>query len=252
MTFADNRASQKVEEAVRVVDLTKSYPNGPAPVVALRNISLSVPSGAFTAIMGPSGSGKSTFLNLAAGLDTPTSGQVVIGETDISKLSADNVTRFRRRHIGFVFQAYNLLAHLTVGENVQLPLLLDGKHSDVQWRDELLNSVGLNGMTNRLPSELSGGQAQRVAIARALVTRPTVVFADEPTGALDRQTGDQVLEVLRDAATRFSQTLVMVTHDAHVAAAADNVRFLADGQLAGELIAPTAAEIASRLLELER
>jgi putative ABC transport system ATP-binding protein len=243
---------RQVDSAVRLHDLTKTYPNGPEPVAALRGISLSIDPGAFTAIMGPSGSGKSTFLNLAAGLDTPTSGQVVIGDTDITGLSSDAVTRFRRRNIGFVFQAYNLIGHLTVGENIQLPMLLDGRRPDENWQQALIDSVGLTGMADRLPSELSGGQAQRVAIARALITRPTVVFADEPTGALDRRTGDQVLDVLRAAAKRFSQTLVLVTHDPHVAATADDVLFLADGRLAGELVAPTTADIVARLVELDR
>jgi len=245
-------APQRLDTAVRLVDLTKTYPNGPEPVAALQGISLAITPGAFTAIMGPSGSGKSTFLNLAAGLDAPTSGQVIIGDTDITELSSDAVTRFRRRHIGFVFQSYNLIGHLTVGENIQLPMLLDGRRPDEQWQQALIDSVGLTGMADRLPSELSGGQAQRVAIARALITRPTVVFADEPTGALDRRTGDQVLDVLRGAAKRFTQTLVLVTHDPHVAATADDVLFLADGRLAGELVAPTTSEIAARLVELGR
>ena len=238
--------------AVRLTHLTKSYPNGPQQVVALEGISLAIEPGAFTAIMGPSGSGKSTFLNLAAGLDTPTSGQVIIGDTDITSLGADAVTRFRRRHIGFVFQSYNLIGHLTAGENIQLPMLLDGRRPDAQWQQALIDSVGLTGMTDRLPSELSGGQAQRVAIARALITRPTVVFADEPTGALDRRTGDQVLDVLRGAAKRFAQTLVLVTHDPHVAATADDVLFLADGQVAGSLVDPTSEQIAARLVSLGR
>lgn len=241
-----------VDSAVRLVHLTKTYPNGPEQVAALQGISLSISPGAFTAIMGPSGSGKSTFLNLAAGLDTPTSGQVIIGDTDITELSSDAVTRFRRRQIGFVFQSYNLIGHLTVTENIQLPMLLDGRRPDEQWQRALIDSVGLTGMDDRLPSELSGGQAQRVAIARALITRPTVVFADEPTGALDRRTGDQVLDVLRNAAKRFSQTLVLVTHDPNVAVTADNVLFLADGSLAGELVAPTSSQIAARLVELGR
>jgi putative ABC transport system ATP-binding protein len=252
MTATPTTSPQRVDTAVRLVHLTKTYPNGPEQVAALQGISLGIAPGAFTAIMGPSGSGKSTFLNLAAGLDTPTSGQVLIGDTDITELSPDAVTRFRRRHIGFVFQSYNLIGHLTVGENIQLPLLLDGRRADEQWQAALIDSVGLAGMTGRLPSELSGGQAQRVAIARALITRPTVVFADEPTGALDRRTGDQVLAVLRDAAKRFAQTLVLVTHDPHVAAAADTVLFLADGRLAGELVAPTTAQISARLVELGR
>ncbi|WP_159803588.1 ABC transporter ATP-binding protein [Arthrobacter zhaoguopingii] len=241
-----------VDTAVRLLQLRKTFPNGPEEITALQEFSLDFAPGAFMAIMGPSGSGKSTFLNLAAGLDTPTSGQVFIGETDITGLSLDAVTRFRRRHVGFVFQSYNLIGHLTVGENIQLPMLLDGRRPDEQWQQTLVDSVGLTGMTERLPSELSGGQAQRVAIARALITRPTVVFADEPTGALDRRTGDQVLEVLRGAAKRFTQTLVLVTHDPHVAATADEVLFLADGRLAGRLAAPTSAQIAARLVELGR
>jgi putative ABC transport system ATP-binding protein len=245
-------AATTVDTAVRLIHLTKTYPNGPEQIAALQGVSLSIAAGSFTSVMGPSGSGKSTFLNLAAGLDTPTSGQVLIGDTDITELSSDAVTRFRRRHIGFVFQSYNLIGHLTVGENIQLPMLLDGRRPDEQWQQSLLDSVGLTGMTDRLPSELSGGQAQRVAIARALITRPTVVFADEPTGALDRRTGEQVLEVLRGTAKRFAQTLVVVTHDPHVAAASEAVRFLADGRLAGEIIAPTSAQIAARLVELGR
>ena len=249
-TTTENTA--QVDSAVRLTHLTKTYPNGPEQVAALRGISLVIRPGAFTAMMGPSGSGKSTFLNLSAGLDTPTSGQVIIGDTDITQLSADDVTRFRRHNIGFVFQSYNLIGHLTVSENIQLPMLLDGQRPDEQWQQALMDSVGLSGMTDRLPSELSGGQAQRVAIARALITRPTVVFADEPTGALDRRTGDQVLDVLRGTAKRFAQTLVLVTHDPHVAATADDVLFLADGQLAGHLLAPTTEQITARLVELGR
>ncbi len=242
--------STTLTTAVRLADLTKTYPNGPEQVAALQGVSLAIAPGAFTAIMGPSGSGKSTFLNLAAGLDYPTSGRVIIGDTDITEMNADAVTRFRRRNIGFVFQSYNLIGHLTVGENIQLPMLLDGRRPDAQWQQALIDSVGLTGMTDRLPSELSGGQAQRVAIARALVTRPTVVFADEPTGALDRRTGEQVLDVLRGTAKRFAQTLVLVTHDPHVAATADEVLFLADGRLAGSLVAPTTEQISARLVEL--
>lgn len=242
----------RIDSAVHLSHLGKTYPNGPTQTVALNGVSLTIRPGAFTAIMGPSGSGKSTFLKLAAGLDTPTSGRVVIGDTDVTDLSVDAATRFRRRHIGFIFQSYNLIEHLTVGENVQLPMLLDNRRADQQWQTALLDSVGLGGMADRLPSELSGGQAQRVAIARALVTRPHVVFADEPTGALDRRTGDQVLDVLSATAKRFAQTLVVVTHDPHVAQVADDVIFLADGRLAGHLMAPTTEQIAARLVELGR
>jgi len=252
MTSTTIAGPPRLDSAVRLAHLTKTYPNGPEQVTALQGVSLDIQPGAFTAIMGPSGSGKSTFLNLAAGLDTPTSGHVFIGDTDITELSVDAVTRFRRRHIGFVFQAYNLIGHLTVAENIQLPMLLDGRRPDEQWQNALIESVGLTGMADRLPGELSGGQAQRVAIARALITRPTVVFADEPTGALDRRTGEQVLEVLRGTAKRFAQTLVLVTHDPNVASTADDVLFLSDGRLAGGFVAPTTDQIVARLVELGR
>ena len=238
--------------AVRLVQVRKTYPNGLGETEALRSVSVALLPGSFTAIMGPSGSGKSTFLNCAAGLDTPTSGQVIVGDHDLTALSADGLTRFRRRQVGFVFQAYNLVAHLTVAENVQLPLLLDGQRPDVRWQQELLHAVGLEGMEDRRPGQLSGGQAQRVAIARALVTRPTVVFADEPTGALDSHTGKQVLEVLRASTQQLGQTLVLVTHDAHVAAVADQVLFLADGTVVGHLMAPTAEQISARLVSMGR
>ncbi|MCL3862342.1 ABC transporter ATP-binding protein [Actinotalea sp. K2] len=233
--------------AVRLVQVGKTYPDGLEVTHALRSVSVALRPGSFTAVMGPSGSGKSTFLNCAAGLDTPTSGQVVIGDQDLTSMSPDDLTRFRRRSVGFVFQAYNLVGHLTVAENVHLPLLLDGRRPDADWQDHLLQAVGLQGMDTRLPGELSGGQAQRVAIARALVTRPAVVFADEPTGALDSATGRQVLDVLRSTTRSLAQTLVLVTHDAQVAAVADEVVFLADGNVVGTLGSPTAEQIIARL-----
>jgi putative ABC transport system ATP-binding protein len=177
---------------------------------------------------------------------------VIVGDEDLTAMSADALTRFRRRSVGFVFQAYNLIGHLTVAENVQLPLLLDGRRPDPAWQAQLLDAVGLTGMETRLPGQLSGGQAQRVAIARALVTRPTVVFADEPTGALDSHTGEQILAVLRSTAEQLGQTLVLVTHDARVAAVADQVVFLADGLVVGHIESPTAEQIAARLLTLGR
>ena len=238
--------------AVRLVQVRKTYPNGFGETEALRSVSVALLPGSFTAVMGPSGSGKSTFLNCAAGLDSPTSGQVIVGDVDLTALSADGLTRFRRRQVGFVFQSYNLVGHLTVAENVQLPLLLDGRRPDVRWQHELLHAVGLDGMEDRRPSQLSGGQAQRVAIARALVTRPTVVFADEPTGALDSRTGQQVLDVLRASTQQLGQTLVLVTHDAHVAAASDQVLFLADGTVVGHIESPTAEQITARLLAMGR
>ncbi|UFU08181.1 ABC transporter ATP-binding protein [Ruania halotolerans] len=241
-----------LDTAVRLVQVRKSYPNGPGTIEALRSVSLALIPGSSTAVMGPSGSGKSTFLNCAAGLDAPTSGQVFIGDTDLTTLSPDQVTRLRRSQIGFVFQSYNLIEHLSVAENVQLPLLLDGRRADPQWQQFLLTAVGLDGIAERLPSELSGGQRQRVAIARALIARPTVVFADEPTGALDARTGAEVLEVLRTTARRLNQTLVLVTHDAQVASTADEVLFLADGSFVSHLMAPTAGQIRARLEELSR
>ncbi|HEY0950381.1 ABC transporter ATP-binding protein [Nocardioides sp.] len=238
--------------AVRLLDVTKSYDGGPAPVTALRSVSLALRPGSFTAVMGPSGSGKSTLLNTAAGLDTPSSGRVLIGDVDISAMSADRLTRFRREHIGFVFQAYNLINHLTVADNIQLPVRLAGREPDLARQAELVESVGLTGMADRLPSELSGGQAQRVAIARALITSPTVVFADEPTGALDSRTGAQVLDVLRETARRQGQTVVLVTHDPQVASAAERVLFLADGRLVDQLDAPTVEQITGRMVALSR
>jgi putative ABC transport system ATP-binding protein len=238
--------------AVRLVQVRRAYPNGTGSIEALAGVTLDLAAGSFTAVMGPSGSGKSTLLNCAAGLDTPSSGQVLIGDVDLTALPPDAVTRLRRDRIGFVFQAYNLVGHLTVEENVALPLLLGGRAPEPALRDWLMAAVGLTGMEHRLPGELSGGQAQRVAIARALVTRPAVVFADEPTGALDSHTGAQVLGVLRETASALGQTLVLVTHDPQVAAAADRVLFLADGRLAGHLDAPTTAAVTARMTELAR
>ena len=241
-----------VGPAVLLEDVRRAYPNGAGTVHALAGVTLALPPGSFTAVMGPSGSGKSTLLNCAAGLDRPTSGRVVGGGADLTALAPDAVTRLRRDRIGFVFQSYNLVGHLTVAENVALPLLLAGREADPHLRRYLMAAVGIEGMADRLPGELSGGQAQRVAIARALITRPAVVFADEPTGALDSHTGAQVLGVLREAAATLEQTLVLVTHDARVAAAADRVVFLADGRLAGHLDAPTPESVTARMIELGR
>jgi putative ABC transport system ATP-binding protein len=237
--------------SVRLVDVHKSYP-GATPVPALRGVSLDLAPGSFTAVVGQSGSGKSTLLNLAAGLDVPTRGRVLVGGQDTAALSADRLTRFRREHVGFVFQAYNLIGHLDVRTNVELPLTLGGRAADPAWLAELVGVLGLTGFERRLPAELSGGQAQRVAIARALVTRPTVVFADEPTGALDSRTGAQVLGLLRDTARRLGQTVVVVTHDPAVAAAAERVVVLADGLVVDDLAAPTTEQVAERVLRLGR
>jgi putative ABC transport system ATP-binding protein len=238
--------------AVSLTEVHKTYPSAVQPVHALKSVSLDVSQGSFTAIMGPSGSGKSTLLNVAAGLDTPTSGRILIGDTDISHLSADNLTRFRRRRVGFIFQAYNLLPHLTVSENLRLPWWLDNQTPDAAREAQLLAAVGLESMASRLPSELSGGQAQRVAIARALANQPEVIFADEPTGALDSHTGTTILQVLRDAVIEFNQTLVLVTHDPQVAAVADEVVFLADGTVVDRVAGASAPQISQRVLELAR
>ena len=237
--------------AVRLVDVHKTYP-GAEPVAALRGVSLALAAGSFTAVMGPSGSGKSTLLNCAAGLDVPSAGRVVVGDREIAHLSPDALTRFRREQVGFVFQAYNLIGHLSVRDNIELPMVLAGRTTDPAWLAELVASVGLDGLEHRLPSELSGGQAQRVAIARALLPRPTVVFADEPTGALDSRTGAQVLAVLRDNARRLQQTVVVVTHDPAVAASTDRVLFLADGRLVDQLDDPTTEQVSARMVALGR
>lgn len=236
--------------AVSLANVHKTYPSGAQPVHALRGVSLAIAGGSFTAVMGPSGSGKSTLLNCAAGLDSATSGRIVIGGKDISGINADRLTEFRRRHVGFVFQSYNLLPHLTVSENLRLAWWLDNRDPDLKREQELLEAVGLQGLGGRRPAELSGGQAQRVAIARALATRPDVVFADEPTGALDSHTGATILKVLRNAVEEFKQTLVLVTHDPRVAAAADEVVFLADGMVVDRAIGESAQKISERVLEL--
>ncbi|MBF0689747.1 MAG: ABC transporter ATP-binding protein [Cellulomonas sp.] len=233
--------------AVRLVDIHKTYP-GREPVHALRGVSLELLAGSVTAVVGQSGSGKSTLLNCAAGLDTPSRGSVVVGGHDLTTLRPDDLTRFRREHVGFVFQAYNLIGHLTAGENVRLPLVLAGRPVDPAWESALLEFLGVPHLMDRLPGELSGGQAQRVAIARALVTRPAVVFADEPTGALDSRTGAAVLQVLRDTARELGQTVVIVTHDAGVAAAAERVVVLADGLVVDQLEHPTAERVTASLL----
>nr|WP_250445264.1 ABC transporter ATP-binding protein [Actinotalea sp. C106] len=237
--------------AVRLVDVHKSYP-GREPVHALRGVSLDLRAGSVTAVVGQSGSGKSTLLNCAAGLDSPGHGQVLVAGHDLTALRPDDLTRFRREHVGFVFQSYNLIGHLSVVENVRLPLVLAGRVPDPAWQADLLAFLGVAELADRLPGELSGGQAQRVAIARALITRPAVVFADEPTGALDSRTGAAVLEVLRESARALAQTIVVVTHDSTVAAAAERVVVLADGVVVDELEAPTAEQVTAALLNRAR
>jgi putative ABC transport system ATP-binding protein len=238
--------------SIRLQDVHKTYRSGSEPAYALRGVSLALRTGSLTAVVGQSGSGKSTLLNCAAGLELPTSGRVVVGDRDISDLSPDDLTRFRRDHIGFVFQAYNLIGHLSVRDNVELPAVLAGRRTDQDWLDHLVSEMGLGDLLDRLPAQLSGGQAQRVAIARALIARPTVVFADEPTGALDSRTGAAVLDLLRTTAQRLGQTVVIVTHDSRVAAAAERVLVLADGRVVDELTSPTAEHVNDRLLAVAR
>jgi putative ABC transport system ATP-binding protein len=236
--------------AVELTGVSKVYGKGRTAVTALDQVSVAMTRGSFTAVMGPSGSGKSTFLHCAAGLDRPTSGTVRLGETDLAGLRAVALTELRRDRIGFVFQAYNLLPALTVEQNITLPLRLGGQSVDGAWLRTVATDVGLADRLTHLPGELSGGQQQRVAIARALITRPDVLFADEPTGALDTRTGRQVLGLLRGVVDRFSQTVLMVTHDPIAASFADRVLFLADGRLADELTRPTADAVAERMTRL--
>ncbi len=222
--------------AVETVDLNKVYGEGPMAVRALRGVSLEFPSGEFAAIMGPSGSGKSTLLHILGALDRPTTGRVIVGETALSGLSDRKLTLLRRERMGFVFQFYNLIPTLSAEENVLLPALIAGERANEysERLDELLDLVGLLGRRKHRPDELSGGEQQRVAIARALIRNPDIILADEPTGNLDSKTGSGVLELLRESAARYEQTIVMVTHDPRAASWADRVIFLADGRVVDE------------------
>ncbi|MGH2653612.1 MAG: ABC transporter ATP-binding protein [Actinomycetota bacterium] len=237
--------------AARAIDLRKVFGEGPAAVEALRGITLDLEAGRFTAIMGPSGSGKSTLLHCLAGLDLPTSGTVFIGEVDLTTLDDKRLTLLRRDRVGFVFQAYNLVPTLTAAENITLPLDIAGRDVDRAWFDTVIDTVGLRDRLTHRPSELSGGQQQRVAGARALVSRPTIVFADEPTGNLDSRSSAELLEFLRSAVDDHGQTIVMVTHDATAASRADRVVFLGDGLVVDEMRSPTAEGILDRLKLLE-
>jgi putative ABC transport system ATP-binding protein len=236
--------------AVSAVDITRRYGTDGSAVDALAGVSIEVPVGQFTAVMGPSGSGKSTLMHILAGLDTPTSGAVTIAGLEISSMSDAELTRLRRRHIGFVFQLFNLLPMLTAEENIVLPLSIAGEKPDRGWVEELLETVGIADRRTHRPAELSGGQQQRAAIARALVPRPTVLFADEPTGNLDSATSRDVLELLRNSVDGLGQTIVMVTHDPQAAAQADRILFLADGLIVKEIPASTAAEVLAAMQEV--
>ncbi|WP_370950229.1 ABC transporter ATP-binding protein [Amycolatopsis sp. cg5] len=235
---------------MRITGVSKTYGKGANAVHALRDVSYLFPPGTFTAVMGPSGSGKSTFLHCAAGLDKPDAGSVHLGDVDLARMNERKLTELRRQRVGFVFQAFNLISSLTVRDNILLPARLAGTKADKVWFQQVVSEVGLTDRLHHRPGELSGGQQQRVAIARALVTRPDVVFGDEPTGALDTTTGGEVLSLLRRVVDLHQQTVIMVTHDPVAASYADRVVFLADGRLVGHLDQPTAAAVADRMTHL--
>ena len=237
--------------AARAVGLTKTYGERDATVRALDDVSVEFERARFSAIMGPSGSGKSTLLHCMAGLDKPTSGQVLIGDVDLTKLSEKDLTLLRRKSVGFVFQAYNLVPTLTASENITLPLDIAGEEPEKAWFDEVVDTVGIRDRLSHRPAELSGGQQQRVAGARALVSRPEIVFADEPTGNLDSKASQEILTFLRSAVKDHGQTIVMVTHDASAASFADRIVFLGDGRVVDEMLEPTTDRILDRLKSLE-
>jgi putative ABC transport system ATP-binding protein len=233
-------------------DVARRYGEGDTAVDALRGVSLDVSRGQLTTVMGPSGSGKSTLMHILAGLDRPTGGSVEIGGTEITTLGDSDLTKLRREHIGFIFQFFNLLPMLSAEENIVLPLTIAGEKPDKAWLEQLIESVGLNDRRTHRPSELSGGQQQRVAIARALVSKPSVVFADEPTGNLDSKTGGEILELLRQAVQDAGQTTVMVTHDPRSASIADRILFLADGNIVKELPRSEPSAVIAAMEEIGR
>ena len=237
---------------VSTAELHRTYGEGEAAVHALQGITIGFPAGEFTAIMGPSGSGKSTLMHILAGLDQPSSGEVTVAGIVVGGLDDTALTQLRRDHIGFIFQFFNLLPMLTAEENIVLPLELAGRKVEKEWIDEVIGKLGLDDRRKHRPSELSGGQQQRVAIARALISKPTVIFADEPTGNLDSTTSAEILELLRLSVSDYGQTTVMVTHDASAAAIADRVLFLADGCIVKELRSAAAHDILSAMEEVSR
>jgi putative ABC transport system ATP-binding protein len=245
----DTTAPPKV--AARVTDLVKTYGSGDTAVTALKGVSLDIAAGEFTAIMGPSGSGKSTLMHCAAGLDSVTRGSVRLGDIELTALKEKDLTRVRRDHIGFVFQSFNLIPTLNAAENILLPLSIAGRKPDREWYDHVIATVGLGDRLGHRPGELSGGQQQRVACARALVSRPEIIFADEPTGNLDSTSGAEVLGFLRRSVDDFGQTVVMVTHDPGAASWTDRVVFLADGRIVTELREPTPERILETMKSLD-
>jgi putative ABC transport system ATP-binding protein len=253
-TMTEEQAAQHeaAGAVVQATEITRTYGEGETAVHALNGCSVAVGNGELTAVMGPSGSGKSTMMHILAGLDRPTSGSVRIQGIDITELGDNELTKLRRQHIGFIFQFFNLLPMLTAEENIRLPLELAGGKVDEAWVEEVIKRTGLSDRKTHRPSELSGGQQQRVAIARALASRPTVIFADEPTGNLDSTTSKEILELLREMVTNYGQTMVMVTHDANAAAIADRVLFLADGCIVKELRGSDAGQILSAMEEVSR
>jgi putative ABC transport system ATP-binding protein len=243
--------SSNGDGAVVVADgVARRYGEGETAVDALRGVSVDIERGRLTAVMGPSGSGKSTLMHILAGLDKPTAGTVQVAGTEITTLGDNDLTKLRRKHIGFVFQFFNLLPMLNARENITLPLTISGEKPDDGWVDKVVADVGLSDRLEHRPSELSGGQQQRVAIARALVSRPTVLFADEPTGNLDSKTGNEILELLRASVDEHEQTTVMVTHDARAAAIADRILFLADGEIVREMRGASAHEVLAEMEQL--
>jgi putative ABC transport system ATP-binding protein len=236
--------------AARAVDATKIYGSGDTAVVALDDVTVDLPASRYTAIMGPSGSGKSTLMHCLAGLDTLTSGEVYIGDVDLTTLNDKELTRLRRDSVGFVFQTFNLVPTLTAIENITLPSSLAGTKPDGDWLDQVIKTTGLGDRLTHRPSELSGGQQQRVAVARALASQPKIIFADEPTGNLDSRAGAEILDFMRRAVSEMAQTIVMVTHDPNAASYADAVLFLNDGRIVDRLEDPTAERVLDRLKQL--
>ncbi|MCB0916487.1 MAG: ABC transporter ATP-binding protein [Actinobacteria bacterium] len=249
---SDEPGLDQTVAAAHAVGLTKVYGSGAMQVVALDSVDVQLAEGEFTAIMGPSGSGKSTLMHCMAGLDSITAGEVYLGETPLSTLSDKALTQLRRDQVGFIFQSFNLIPTLNAAENITLPLDIAGRSPDLAWYDTVIDTVGLRDRLDHRPSELSGGQQQQVACARALVSRPAIIFADEPTGNLDSRSGAEVLGFLRRSVDEFGQTIAMVTHDATAASYSDRVLFLADGRVVDELRNPSAEAVLDRMKHLDR